>query len=106
MSLTDQITTLEAELVTYIANKPAGMGYQTFLVWNKGVTSLKAKITRRERKLNPIMPKANFDRLYAMCYAIYSDHHVKAMRLKYTATLSEWQDGQLANLEAMIWRTL
>jgi len=104
--ITAQITALEAELETYIANKPSGMDYETFLVWNKGVKSLKSKITRRERKLSPIMPKADFDALYAECYKVYDDYYVREMRLKHTCELSDWQDKQLASLEAMIWRSL
>ncbi len=104
--ITAQITALEAELELYQQNKPSGMEYQTFLVWNKGVKSLKSKITRRERKLSPIMSKADFDVLYAKCYKVYDDYYVCDVRESKKALLSDWQDKQLASLEAMIWRSL
>lgn len=52
MSLEQEITALEAELEAYERAKPSGMDYPTFKLWNKGVTSLKGKITRRQRKLD------------------------------------------------------
>jgi len=106
MSIESEIQSLELELTVYEQNKPAGMDYPTFLKWNKGVKSLKSKITRRERKLKPIMPKAEFDALYKSCYDLYNDYHIRDIRQKYADKLSEWQDNQLAQLEGSIWRNL